>query len=59
MSSILGMVGVAQSCKLSALIAWPHSDRFLPADYNASKAALINLNDTLRYELDKRSDQIQ
>ncbi|KAI0036730.1 retinal short-chain dehydrogenase reductase [Vararia minispora EC-137] len=37
MSSLLGMVGVAQT-----------------ADYGASKAALVSLHETLRYELDSR-----
>ncbi|VDC06189.1 unnamed protein product [Peniophora sp. CBMAI 1063] len=37
MSSVLGMLGVAQT-----------------SDYNASKAALISLNESLRYELDTR-----
>ncbi|KAF8510591.1 hypothetical protein JB92DRAFT_2831489 [Gautieria morchelliformis] len=32
------------------------SRRTPPADYTASKAALINLHESLRYELDKRSD---
>jgi len=37
MSSVLGMVGVAQT-----------------TDYNASKAALVSLHESLRYELDSR-----
>lgn len=37
MSSVLGLVGVAQM-----------------TDYSASKAALVNLSESLRYELDKR-----
>lgn len=55
MSSVLGLVGVAQMGpwylnSRSGLNADVLSHL---ADYSASKAALVNLNESLRYELDK------
>ena len=56
MSSSMGMTGVAQMCKpayftrdrLELILLYP------AADYCASKAALIGMHESLRYELDKR-----
>ncbi len=53
LSSILGLVGAAQMSTL------PEPDvaseaKTVSADYCASKAALVNLHQSLRFELDSR-----
>ena len=53
MSSVAGIVGMARmSTYYRSNLDNMHSLDILTADYNASKAALISLNDSLRYELD-------
>jgi all-trans-retinol dehydrogenase (NAD+) len=51
-SSLLGLVGCAQLSKFLLLPAWITTDR--PADYCASKAAVNQLYQSLRFELDSR-----
>ena len=50
-SSVLGLVGAAQMSERASRTATPSS---YPADYCASKAALVSLHSTLRFELDSR-----
>lgn len=53
--SVGGMVGIAQMSTCYIYFATSSKLTFIVlADYNASKAALINLHESLRYELDKR-----
>jgi NAD(P)-dependent dehydrogenase (short-subunit alcohol dehydrogenase family) len=56
MSSVMGTHGVAQMSRFNTRIHFlPAAANQFAADYSASKAALINLNRSLRSELDKRS----
>lgn len=50
----MGIHGVAQMSESMRIHALPAAANMLAADYAASKAALINLNRSLRSELDKR-----
>lgn len=55
MSSSMGMTGVAQMCKFDLVETNFVPKAFAPlADYCASKAAIIAMHESLRYELDKR-----
>lgn len=55
MSSVMGLVGAAQMCKYLSFSLRDHILLNLHiADYSASKASLISLHESLRYELDKR-----
>jgi len=55
MSSALGMTGVAQMSKFQLCFVTPALTHGFTADYCASKAAVIGLHESLRYELDKMS----
>lgn len=55
-SSILGIIGTAQMSEY-CLDQVDQADRLVSADYCASKAALVNLHQCLRSELDARSVQ--
>jgi NAD(P)-dependent dehydrogenase (short-subunit alcohol dehydrogenase family) len=54
-ASIAGLYGMAQLGSLFArcYCVFPLTDMAI-ADYNASKAAVLSLHESLRYELDKR-----
>jgi NAD(P)-dependent dehydrogenase (short-subunit alcohol dehydrogenase family) len=55
-ASVLGVLGCAQMSEwtISFLVKTPFNTSSFVADYCASKAALVSLNQSLRYELDKR-----
>lgn len=55
MSSALGMAGVAQMSKSQLDSVTLALTCEFTADYCASKAAVIGLHESLRYELDKTS----
>lgn len=55
MSSALGMTGVAQMSKSQLCSVTPALTHGFTADYCSSKAAVIGLHESLRYELDKMS----
>ena len=55
MSSSMGMTGVAQMCAFRFVEPLMHSELVTAlADYCASKAAVIAMHESLRYELDNR-----
>ena len=56
MASVMGLVGSAQMSEPIIDVIPGTLSYFvkISADYSASKAALISLHESLRYELDKR-----